>query len=65
MIKSPTSLKSARYAVGVVLALSALFVVVMSTVNTPGNDASAQVADESTDAIEKRAAAWRAGIRAR
>ena len=62
MMKTPTSLKSAGYAVGVMLALSALFAVVISTINMPGNDASAQVADESTDAIEKRAAAWWAAL---
>ena len=62
MMKSPTSLKSARYAMGVMLALSALFAVVISTINIPGNDASAQVADESADAIEKRAAAWWAAL---
>ena len=62
MMNSHTSLKSSRYAVSVILALSALFAVVISTINLPGNDATAQVADESINAIEKRGAAWWAAL---
>ena len=58
MMKSPTSLIRFRNAVGVVLALSAVFAVVISTISLTSDDASAQVADENGEAITARATAW-------
>ena len=58
MMKSPTSLIRFRNAVGVVLALSAIFAVVISTISLTSDDASAQVADENAEAITARATAW-------
>ena len=40
-----------------ILALAALFAVALSTISMPGDNATAQVADASTD-VEKRAKAW-------
>ena len=57
MMKSPTSLIRFRNAVGVVLALSALFAVVISIISLTSDKATAQVAD-ADDAVTKRAAAW-------
>ncbi len=57
MMKSPTSLIRIRYAVGVMLALSAVFAVVISTISMPGDRAAAQIADATT-AVDARAAAW-------
>gem|GEM_PF-1034278 len=57
-MKSPTSLIRFRNAVGVMLALSAIFAVVISTISMPGDRAIAQVPDADTDAIAARAAAW-------
>ena len=56
-MKSPTSLIRIRNAVGVMLALSAIFAVVISTISLPSDEATAQVADATTD-VEARAAAW-------
>ena len=42
MMKSPTSLIRFRNAVGVMLALSAVFAVVISTISLTSDDASAQ-----------------------
>ena len=42
---------------GVMLALSAIFAVVLSTISLPNDKATAQVAD-ADDAVTKRAAAW-------
>ncbi|MYD33189.1 MAG: hypothetical protein F4W98_04840, partial [Acidimicrobiales bacterium] len=58
MMKSPTSLIRFRNAVGVMLAMSAIFAVVISTISIPGDRAAAQNPDESADAITARAAAW-------
>ena len=54
MMKSPTSLIRFRNAVGVMLALSAIFAVVISTISLPNDDASAQM----TDPVAERAEAW-------
>ena len=54
MMKSPTSLIRFRNAVGVMLALSAVFAVVISTISMPGDKATAQVLSET----EMRAMAW-------
>lgn len=43
---------------GVMLALSAIFAVVLSTISMPGDRATAQVPDADDDAITARAAAW-------
>ena len=43
---------------GVMLALSAIFAVVISTISMPGDRATAQVIDADSDAISERAAAW-------
>ena len=43
---------------GVVLALSAVFAVVISTISLTSDKATAQEADEQTDAIAERAEAW-------
>ena len=53
-MKSPTSLIRFRNAVGVVLALSAVFAVVISTISLTSDDASAQM----TDPVAERAEAW-------
>ena len=58
----PSTTDPSRKAAGnrralVILALSAIFAVVLSTISLPGDNATAQVADASTD-VEKRAAAW-------
>ena len=45
MMKSPTSLIRIRNAVGVMLALSAIFAVVLSAISLPSDEADAQVAD--------------------
>ena len=58
VMKSPTSLIRFRNAVGVMLALSAIFAVVLSTISLTSDKATAQVADEDTDAIAERAEAW-------
>ena len=58
VMKSPTSLIRFRNAVGVMLALSAIFAVVLSTISLPSDDADAQVADENMMAITERAEAW-------
>ena len=42
---------------GAMLALSAIFAVVISTISMPGDSATAQVADVATD-VDKRAKAW-------
>ncbi len=57
MMKSPTSLIRFRNAVGVMLALSAIFAVVLSTISLPSDDANAQVTD-ADDAVTARAKAW-------
>ena len=49
MMKSPTSLIRIRYAVGVMLALSAIFAVVISTISLPSDDAQAQVTLTETE----------------
>ena len=54
MMKSPTSLIRFRNAVGVMLALSAIFAVVLSTISMPGDRATAQ----DMDPVEERAKAW-------
>ena len=46
-----------KTSIPVILALAAIFAVVLSTISLPGDNATAQVADASTD-VEKRAAAW-------
>ncbi len=56
MMKSPTSLIRFRNAVGVVLALSAVFAVVISTISLTSDDAQAQVDDDAI--ITARATAW-------
>ena len=58
MMKSPTSLIRFRNAVGVMLALSAVFAVVISTISLTSDDASAQIVDDNADAISARAEAW-------
>ncbi len=58
MMKSPTSLIRNWNAVGVMLALSAVFAVVISTISMPGDRATAQVADADGDAVAARAEAW-------
>ncbi len=58
MMKSPTSLIRNWNAVGVMLALSAVFAVVITTLNMPGDRATAQVIDEDTDGTAERAEAW-------
>ena len=57
VMKSPTSLIRFRNAVGVMLALSAIFAVVLSTISLPNDKATAQVAD-ADDAVAARAEAW-------
>ena len=54
VMKSPTSLIRFRNAVGVMLALSAIFAVVLSTISLPSGETSAQV----TDPVAERAEAW-------
>ncbi len=54
MMKSPTSLITIRNAVGVMLAMSAIFAVVLTAISIPSDEARAQV----TDPIEERAKAW-------
>ena len=54
VMKSPTSLIRFRNAVGVMLALSAIFAVVLSTISLPSDETSAQ----TTDPVEERAKAW-------
>ena len=54
MMKSPTSLIRNWNAVGVMLALSAVFAVVISTISMPGDRATAQMLSET----EQRAKAW-------
>ncbi len=58
MMKSPTSLIRIRYAVGVMLTLSAVFAVVLTAISVPSDNADAQLADENPDAIAERAEAW-------
>ena len=58
MMKSPTSLIRNWNAVGVMLALSAVFAVVITTLNMPGDRATAQVADENAMNTTERAEAW-------
>ena len=58
VMKSPTSLIRFRNAVGVMLALSAIFAVVLSTISLPSDNADAQEADENVMAIAERAEAW-------
>ena len=58
VMKSPTSLIRFRNAVGVMLALSAIFAVVLSTISLPSDDAVAQQADPEMANIAERAAAW-------
>ena len=43
---------------GVMLALSAVFAVVITAISIPSDDANAQIADENTDATAERAEAW-------
>ncbi len=59
MMKSPTSLIRNWNAVGVMLALSAVFAVVISTISMPGDRATAQT---TTDPAEVRAKAWWAAL---
>ena len=61
VMKSPTSLIRFRNAVGVMLALSAIFAVVLSTISLPSDETSAQ----TTDPVEERAKAWWALARKR
>ncbi|MCY4476353.1 MAG: hypothetical protein OXC83_13120 [Chloroflexi bacterium] len=58
MIRNLESLVRFRNAIGVMLAISAIFAVVLSTISTPGDRAFGQVADEDAMAIEDRAKAW-------
>ena len=58
MMKSPTSLIRFRNAVGVMLALSAIFAVVISTISLTSDEASAQAQTPEEMAIEARAIAW-------
>lgn len=57
MMKSPTSLIRFRNAAGVMLALTAVFAVVLTAISIPSDEARAQVAD-APDAVETRAEAW-------
>lgn len=57
MMKSPTSPIRFRNAVGALLALSAIFAVIITTFSLPGDRTTAQVPDATT-AVEARAAAW-------
>ena len=60
-MKSPTMASlmqtKVRHALGVMLAISAIFAVVISTISMPGDRATAQVADADAE-VEKRAEAW-------
>ena len=58
MMKSPTSLIRNWNAVGVMLALSAVFAVVITTFSMPGDRASGQAADENAMKTSERAEAW-------
>lgn len=60
MMKSPTSLIRNWNAVGVMLALSAVFAVVISTISMPGDRATAQT---TPDPVEARAKAWWASLK--
>ena len=50
MMKSPTSLIRFRNAVGVMLAMSAIFAVVISTISMPGDRAFGQTASMTNSA---------------
>ena len=60
-MKSPTMASlmqtKVRHALGVMLAISAIFAVVISTISMPGDRATAQVADADAE-VSKRAEAW-------
>ena len=55
MIRNLESLVRFRNAIGVMLAISAIFAVVLSTISTPGDRVFGQM---TTDPVEERAKAW-------
>ena len=61
MMKSPTSLIRFRNAVGVMLALSAVFAVVISTISLTSDEATAQVRTMPTRRLTRSTARARLG----